>query len=55
MNYIFSRAKEPSTWTAVGAIGFMFGLPPGTVDAVHLIFGGLAALAGIFLPETVKA
>lgn len=51
MKYILARAKEPSTWTAIAAVGLFFGLPPGTVDAVHLIFGGVAALAGIFLPE----
>lgn len=51
MNFLFARIKEPSTWTAIGAIGFMFGLPPGTIDAVHGVFVGLAALGGIFLPE----
>lgn len=51
MNYILQRIKEPSTWTALGAIGLLLGLPAGTIDAVHMFVGGAAALAGIFMPE----
>jgi hypothetical protein len=51
MKYIIERIKEPSTWTALGAIGLLLGLPAGTVDAVHMLIGGAAALAGIFMPE----
>ncbi len=51
-SYILARIKEPSTWTALGAIGFMFGLPPGTLDSVHAILVGVASLVGIFLPES---
>jgi len=55
MNYVIARIKEPSTWTALGAIGLLLGLPPGTIDAVHMLLGGVAALAGILIPEGKSA
>lgn len=55
MNYIINRIKEPSTWTALGAIAVLFGVPAGTVDAVHMIAGGVAALLGVLLPEKASA
>lgn len=51
MNYVINRLKEPSTWTALGVIGALMGLPVGTVDAVHAIAGGVLALLGVLLPE----
>jgi len=55
MSYVIARIKEPSTWTALGAIGLLLGLPPGTIDAVHMLLGGMATLAGIFIPEGKSA
>jgi hypothetical protein len=55
MNYVIARIKEPSTWTALGAIGLLLGLPPGTMDAMHMIVGGVAALVGVLLPEGKSA
>lgn len=55
MNFFLNRIKEPSTWTALGAIGLLLGLPPGTIDAVHMIAGGVAALVGVLLPEGKNA
>jgi hypothetical protein len=55
MNYVIARIKEPSTWTALGAIGLLLGLPVGTIDAVHMLLGGVAALAGILIPEGKSA
>jgi hypothetical protein len=55
MNYVLNRIKEPSTWTALGAIAVLFGIPTGTVDAVHMIAGGVAALLGVLLPEKAAA
>jgi hypothetical protein len=49
--FLLARAKEPSTWAAVSAIGVLFGLPAGTVDGLAQIVGGIAALIGIFTPE----
>lgn len=50
-SYIINRIKEPSTWSALSAIGVLIGLPTGTVDGIAQILGGVAALIGIFAPE----
>lgn len=58
MNKAFSlikRLREPSTWAGIAALGLIFGLPPGTVEAAGQIIGGVAALGAILLPETTKA
>lgn len=49
--FIINRIKEPSTWVAVSAIAALFGAPVGSVDAVHQIVAGMAALLGVLLPE----
>lgn len=49
--FIINRIKEPSTWVAISAIAALFGAPVGSVDAVHQIVAGVAALAGVLLPE----
>ncbi len=51
MNYVLNRIKEPSTWAALSAIAALFGVPMGSVDAIHAIVGGVAALVAIALPE----
>lgn len=51
MNYVLNRIKEPSTWAALSAIAALFGVPLGSVDAIHAIVGGVAALVAIALPE----
>ncbi len=48
---ILQRLREPSTWAGLSALGMVFGLPPGTIDALGQLVGGLAAVAAIFLPE----
>jgi hypothetical protein len=48
---ILQRVKEPSTWAGIAALGVLFGLPAGAVEAVSQIVGGVAALAAIVLPE----
>lgn len=48
---ILNRLREPSTWAGLSALGLIFGLPVGTVDAVGQVMGGVAALASIFMPE----
>lgn len=48
---ILQRIKEPSTWAGIAALGVLFGLPPGTVEAISQLVGGAAALAAIVLPE----
>ncbi len=49
---IIKRLREPSTWAGLSALGLIFGLPDGTIQAVGQILGGVAALAAIVLPET---
>ena len=52
---LIQRLREPSTWAGISAMGLLFGLPPGTIDAVGMVLGGVAALGAIFLPETKAA
>lgn len=49
---LIKRIREPSTWAGLSALGLIFGLPPGSIDAVGQIVGGMAALAAIALPES---
>jgi hypothetical protein len=51
LNFIITRRKEPSTWAGLSALGVLFGLPHGTVEALGQVLGGVAALAAIALPE----
>ena len=51
LNIIIKRMKEPSTWAGLAALGVIFGMPPGTVEAVGQVLGGVAALAAIVMPE----
>ena len=48
---LLNRVREPSTWAGVAALGLIFGLPPGTIEAAGQIVGGIAALGAILLPE----
>lgn len=54
MNAIIERLKEPSTWAGLSVLGVVFGLPPGTIDALGQVIAGAAALAGIVLKERSK-
>lgn len=49
---ILRRLREPSTMAGLSALALLFGLPPGTVDAITQIVGGVAAVAAIVVPET---
>lgn len=51
LHSIIKRLREPSTWAGISALGLIFGLPPGSIEAVGQIVGGLAAIAAIALPE----
>lgn len=48
---IFKRLREPSTWAGISALGLVFGLPPGTVDLVGQVIGGVAGLFAIVMAE----
>lgn len=51
MKNLFARLREPSTMAGIAALGLLFGLPPGTVDLVGQVVGGIAGIAAIALPE----
>lgn len=55
MNWLFDRLKEPSTLAGLSALGMMFGLPPGTMDAVGQIIAGGLAIAAIVRKENGNA
>lgn len=48
---ILKRLKEPSTLAGLSALALLFGLPPGTIDAIAQVVGGVAALAAMVMPE----
>lgn len=52
---ILKRLREPSTWAGISALGLLFGLPPGTVDLIGQIIGGVAGLAAIAMAEAPEA
>lgn len=52
---LLKRLREPSTWAGISALGLIFGLPPGTIDLVGQIVGGVAGLAAIIMPEAAGA
>lgn len=54
LKLIAERLKEPSTWAGLSVLGVLLGLPPGTVDLVGQVVGGVAALAAIALGERAK-
>lgn len=54
LKLIADRLKEPSTWAGLSVLGVLLGLPPGTVDLVGQVVGGVAALAAIALGERGK-
>ena len=48
---ILKRLREPSTWAGLSMFAALFGVPPGTMDLVAQVVGGIAALAAIAMPE----
>lgn len=48
---LLNRLREPSTWAGISILAALVGVPPGTVDLVAQVVGGLAGLAAIMLPE----
>lgn len=55
---VVNRFKEPSTWTAFGAIGAVFGVrelaPLGVPETATMLASLAALLAGVFLPEKAR-
>lgn len=52
---ILARLREPSTWAGLSALGLLFGVPPGTLDAVSTAGIALAASAAVILGEKGRA
>lgn len=52
---LIKRLREPSTWAGISMLAALFGVPPGTIDLVAQVVGGLAALAAMALPESSPA
>lgn len=52
---IFSRLREPSTWSGLGIIAAMVGVPTGTFGLVQQVVMGVASLAAVALPESAAA
>lgn len=52
---ILNRFREPSTWAGISALGLIFGLPPGTIELVGQVIGGVAGIAAIVMPEQLGA
>lgn len=50
-----ARLREPSTWAGISALGLIFGLPPGTVEATGQVIGAVAAVGAIVLAEKPEA
>lgn len=55
MKWLMDRLKEPSTLAGLSALGMLFGLPPGTMDAVGQIITGGMAIAAVILKEQGNA
>jgi hypothetical protein len=53
--WLLNRLKEPSTLAGLSALGMLFGLPPGTIDAVSQIIAGGLAVAAIVKKEKGSA
>ena len=51
MEFFLSKLREPSTWAGIAILGTLFGVPPGTVEVVGQVVGGVAGLAAIVLNE----
>ena len=51
MKTFLDRLREPSTWAGISMLGVVFGLPPGTIDLVGQVIGGVAGLAAVVLGE----
>jgi hypothetical protein len=50
-NQITARLKEPSTWAGLSALGLLFGVPPGTMDAITQVGIALTGAAAVLLSE----
>jgi len=52
--FLVSRLQEPSTWAGLSVIATIVGVPPGTMDALHMVVVGAIGLGAVLIPETGK-
>lgn len=48
---ILRRLREPSTMAGLSALAILFGVPPGTVDALTQAAVAVLGAAAVILPE----
>lgn len=48
---ILKRIREPSTMAGLSALALLFGIPPGTIDAVSQAVVAVLGAAAVLLPE----
>lgn len=51
VKFILDRLREPSTWAGVSALGLVFGLPPGLIDALAQVVMGVGGVAAIVMKD----
>ncbi len=51
INYLIARIREPSTWSGIGILTAMMGVPVNTFGLVQQVVMGLAGLYAVFAPE----
>ena len=51
MNYFLDRIREPSTWSGLGILVSMLGVPASTFGLVQQLVMGAAGLVAVFAKE----
>ena len=55
MSYFLQRMREPSTWSGLGVLVAILGVPASTFQLVQQVAMGLAGLVAVFRPESSPA
>lgn len=51
MQYFLDRIREPSTWSGLGLLTALVGVPPSTFGLIQQVVIGLAGLYSVFGKE----
>lgn len=51
MNYFINRLREPSTWSGIGILVSLLGVPATTFGLVQQVIMGAAGLYAVVAPE----
>lgn len=49
--YFLDRLREPSTWSGIGVLATLAGMPPGAFELAQQVVIGLAGLYAVFARE----